>query len=74
MAVRMGKWKGIKQDVRKNPDAPAELYDLENDISESTNVAADHPGIAARIEQIMLEARTRPANKKFAFGEYGAPD
>jgi len=74
LAVRMGKWKGIKQNVRKNPDAPAELYDLENDISESTNVAADHPAVAARIEQIMLEARTRPANKKFAFGKYGAPD
>jgi arylsulfatase len=70
LAVRMGKWKGIKQDVRKNPDAPAELYDLENDISESRNVAKDHPAVAARIEQIMLEARTRPVNKKFAFGKY----
>jgi len=74
LAVRMGKWKGVKQNVRTNPDPPAELYDLENDISESRNVAADHPGIAARIEQIMLEARTRPANKKFAFGKYGASD
>ncbi|MHC4633189.1 MAG: arylsulfatase [Planctomycetota bacterium] len=33
-AVRMGKWKGIKQNLRKNPDAPLELYDLEKDISE----------------------------------------
>ena len=70
LAVRMGKWKGIKQDVRKNPDAPAELYDLENDISESRNVAKDYPAIAARIERIMLEARTRPAIEKFAFGKY----
>lgn len=70
LAVRMGKWKGIKQDVRKNPDAPAELYDLENDISESRNVAKDYPAVAARIEQIMLEARTRPVIKKFAFGKY----
>jgi arylsulfatase A len=70
LAVRMGKWKGIKQNVRKNPDAPAELYDLENDISESSNVAADHPAVAARIEQIMLEGRTRPVNKKFEFGIY----
>ena len=66
----MGKWKGIKQNVRKNPDAPAELYDLENDISESRNVAAEHPAVAARIERIMLEARTRPVNKKFEFGKY----
>jgi arylsulfatase A-like enzyme len=70
LAVRMGKWKGIKQNVRKNPDAPAELYDLENDISESRNVAKDYPAVAARIERIMLEARTRPAIEKFAFGKY----
>ncbi|UCE46404.1 MAG: sulfatase-like hydrolase/transferase, partial [Phycisphaerales bacterium] len=70
LAVRMGRWKGIKQNVRKNPDAPAELYDLQNDISESRNVAADHPEVATRIEKIMLEARTRPGNSKFAFGRY----
>ena len=70
LAVRMGKWKGIKQDVRKNQDSPAELYDLENDISESRNVARDYPAIAAKIEKIMLEARTRPVNKKFEFGKY----
>jgi arylsulfatase len=70
LAVRMGKWKGIKQNARKNPDARAELYDLQNDISESKNVATDHPEVAARIEKIMLEARTRPVNNKFAFGIY----
>ncbi|MHC4435513.1 MAG: arylsulfatase [Planctomycetota bacterium] len=70
LAVRMGKWKGIKQNVRKNPDAPVELYDLENDISESRNVAKDHPAVAARIEEIMLEARAQPVNKKFEFGRY----
>ncbi|MCP4374056.1 MAG: sulfatase-like hydrolase/transferase, partial [Deltaproteobacteria bacterium] len=39
LAVRMGKWKGIKKDLKKNPDAPLELFDLENDISEEKNVA-----------------------------------
>jgi arylsulfatase len=70
LAVRMGKWKAVKQNVRKKPDAPLELYDLENDIAESTNVAAQHPAVAAKIEQIMLQARTRPPNKKFQFGKY----
>ena len=67
IAVRMGKWKGIKKNLRKDPDAPLELYDLENDISETSNVAARYPDVAARIETIMLVARKRPSIEKFQF-------
>jgi len=69
LAVRMGKWKGIKRDLRKKPDAPLELYDLENDVSEKNNIAKEYPKVVARIEKIMLEARSRPI-KKFQFGRY----
>ncbi len=69
LAVRMGKWKGIKRELQKNPDAPLELYDLEKDISEKNNVAGEYPKVVARIESIMLEARSRPI-KKFQFGRY----
>jgi hypothetical protein len=65
----MGKWKGIKRDLRKKPDAPLELYDLENDVSEKNNIAKEYPKVVARIEKIMLEARSRPI-KKFQFGRY----
>ncbi len=70
LAVRMGKWKGIKRDLRKNPDAPLELYDLEKDVSEKNNLAEEYPKVVARIENIMLEARSRPITKKFRFGRY----
>lgn len=70
LAVRMGRWKGIKRNLRKNPDAPLELYDLETDIGETKNVADKHPAVAARIERIMLEARIRPEVEKFRFGRY----
>lgn len=70
LAVRMGKWKGIKRDLRKNPDAPLELYDLEKDVSEKNNLAEEYPKVVARIEKIMLEARIRPIIKKFQFGRY----
>ena len=70
LAVRMGKWKGIKLDLLKKPDAPLELYDLENDVSEKNNVAKEYPKVVARIEKIMLEARSRPITKKFQFGRY----
>ncbi|MHC4069418.1 MAG: sulfatase-like hydrolase/transferase [Planctomycetota bacterium] len=70
IAVRMGRWKGIKRDVRKNADAPLELYDLETDIGEKNNVAEKYPKVAFRIEQIMRRARTKPEWEKFRFGKY----
>ena len=70
LAVRMGRWKGVKRGLVKNPKAPLELYDLETDIGERRNVVAEHPEIAARIERIMVEARTRPAVEAFRFGRY----
>ncbi|MGB2864604.1 MAG: hypothetical protein WBC05_14855, partial [Sedimentisphaerales bacterium] len=57
-AVRMGDWKGIRQNVAKNPDGPIELYNLKNDISEKSNVAVRHPSIVAKIEAYMKTART----------------
>ena len=57
-AVRMGRWKGIRQQITKRPDAPIELYDLERDISESTDVAAANPDVVKRMEALMKTSRT----------------
>ena len=70
IAVRMGTWKGIKRNLRKNPDAPLELYNLDDDISEKNNVVATYPDIAKKIEKIMAGERTVPAIKTFRFGTY----
>jgi len=72
LAVRMGDWKGVKQKLQNNPDAPLELYNLRTDIGETKNVAAEHPAIAAKLAQIMLDGRTEPVTKKFRFGRYGS--
>ena len=53
-AVRLGDWKAI----RAGPDEPIGLYDLVADPTESTDVAAEHPDIVARIATIMTEGRT----------------
>ena len=73
LAVRMGKWKGIKRNLQKNPKALLELYNLTDDISEQHNVADKYPDIAEQIEAIMLSARTRPELEQFQFGTYPEP-
>jgi arylsulfatase A-like enzyme len=57
-AVRMGDWKGVRQNIAKNPNAPIELYYLKTDIAEQHNVAKQHPQIIAKMEDIMSSART----------------
>ena len=68
-AVWMGKWKGIRQNMldRKNPNPlKTELYDLDTDVSESKDVAADHPEIVAKIEAAMKSAHVPSESFKFA--------
>lgn len=64
-AVWMGeRWKGIRQQLlprgKKDPDeilVKTELYDLQADVSESKDVAAEHPEVLAEIEKLMKSER-----------------
>jgi arylsulfatase A-like enzyme len=53
-ALRTGDWKG----VRLGKDAKLGLYDLATDAGETKDVAAQHPDIVARIEQMLKDAYT----------------
>jgi arylsulfatase len=60
-AVRVGPWKGVRQNMLRkgNPDPlKIELYNLESDIGEQHDVAAEHPEIVAKIARIMREQHT----------------
>ncbi len=52
-AVRMENWKGVRQNVIKDPNSPIELYDLNQDPGETKNVAAEHKDVVERIKTIM---------------------
>ncbi len=56
-AVRIDDWKGVRLGGHTNPEAPIELYDLATDRGETTDVAAEHLEVVARIRTVM-ESRT----------------
>ena len=60
VAVRLGDWKGIRKDMKADPNAPWELYDLATDVSEKNNVAAAHPDIIARMADIARKEHVHP--------------
>ena len=62
-AVRMGRWKAI----RLGRGSQLELYDLEADIGEESNVADEHPDIVRKLEHIMNTAAT--PNERYPIGE-----
>tara|TARA_B100001741_G_scaffold212662_1_gene176040 strand:+ start:472 stop:1881 length:1410 start_codon:yes stop_codon:yes gene_type:complete len=39
-AILKGNWKGVRRNTKKNPNAPIEIYNLNNDIAETTNLAS----------------------------------
>ena len=57
-AARRGDWKVVS--VKK--DAPLELYHISKDMTESTNLAQDHPEIVKEFEQEMNKMRTPSPN------------
>ncbi|MBC9797083.1 arylsulfatase [Sinomicrobium weinanense] len=57
-AVRKQNWKAVRLNIKKDPDAPIELYDLSADPAETQNIADKHPDIVAEMENIMQEAHT----------------
>lgn len=48
VAVRMGQWKGLVQNVKDGSSVMA-LYNLESDPGETEDVSAEHPDIVARM-------------------------
>ncbi|HVI48041.1 MAG TPA: arylsulfatase [Chitinophaga sp.] len=53
IAIRMGKWKAIKNDLRKNKQAPWELYNLETDMAEEHNVADSRKELLPQFDAIV---------------------
>ena len=55
-AVRMGNWKA----VRNAPKGPLELFDLQNDPGETTDLSSSNSEVLRRIEDYLKVCRTAP--------------
>ena len=69
-AVRMGKWKAIRKDIFKG-NMELELYNLDLDSKEQNNIAANHPDVVSRIEQIMKQEHEPAEIERFKIKELG---
>ena len=61
-AVRWKNWKAVRNPSPRLLDEPLELYDLDRDIGEENDVAADYPDVIVEIENFMKNARTDSPN------------
>ncbi len=53
-SVRLGNWKAVRYGIQSE----TELYNLETDISESNNIASEHPEIIEKMHRIFEENRS----------------
>ena len=64
-AIRMGDWKAVRLKVNKDPTSKFQIYDLKNDLGETTDVAQEHPDLVARFKEIASQAHTAHPDKPF---------
>ncbi|HAA74573.1 TPA: sulfatase [Candidatus Latescibacteria bacterium] len=61
-AVRWRHWKAVRPPTDRLLDEPLELYDLDTDLGETTDVADQHTEVIAEIQTYLEEARTPSKN------------
>ncbi len=55
-AIRMGKWKGLILNIKKEGEGKMMLFDLEKDPREQYDIASQHPDIIKKMRKKMKEA------------------
>ncbi len=72
-AVREGKWKlhvKARSTVKSQPVGPLpQLYDLSTDISETKNIADEHPDVVERLKKLIAEHQQEIAENKRPIGK-----
>lgn len=69
LAVRLGDWKGVKTNLKKDPGAPWQLFNLVEDIGESRDLAGQHPELLQKFDAIVEKEHLDPGVKQWQFVE-----
>lgn len=70
-AVRSGPWKLHLPRKQQQKELPAELYNLEKDLSETTNVAAENPDVVKRLTEAAEAYKVELAKNARPVGRHG---
>ena len=62
IAIRDGKWKALRRDIKRKQPQLWELYNIETDREEKNNVATEHPEVVQRLKKAWLDSRTVEPN------------
>ncbi|NHF59510.1 arylsulfatase [Flavobacteriaceae bacterium TP-CH-4] len=65
VALRMGDWKLVRQNLMNQDEPTLELYNLDNDPTEQVNLAAEHPRILEKAAEIFQLQRNAPELNHF---------
>ena len=67
LAIRMGEWKGVKTNLKKNPGAPWQIFNLKTDRNETMDVASRHPQLIRTFDKIVKQEHSKPVIESWRF-------
>ncbi|MBL7871683.1 MAG: arylsulfatase [Cyclobacteriaceae bacterium] len=67
VAIRLGDWKGVRTHVKKNRDAPWQIFNLKTDRNETTDVAEQHPELVSQFNAIQKREHQHAHIKDWEF-------
>lgn len=67
IAIRIGDWKGIKTDLKTDPESPWLLFNLRVDPKEQHNIADQHPSLLKEFDEIVLKEHQNAHIREWEF-------
>jgi arylsulfatase A-like enzyme len=67
IAVNLGDWKGVKRNMRKDPNAVWELFNLKKDPNETTDLAYQYPDLIRQMTVVAQREHLHPHIKEWEF-------